>query len=361
VNKFLRNIKMKVRIYIFLLATLCFASSLKAQEQAQSQGSTPSVTQGAAMMPASSVDTQGIRKYLLGPGDTLDVRVFGQPDLNWQGEVEADGNITSLPFIETPIRVQCRTDKEVQKDIISAYSKFLKSPQISVRVTGRNSRTPATIFGAVAAPARVQMLRPVRLNEVLTLSGGLTERANGDIQILHTELVMCPEPGEAVEPLTTAGGLAPTTLQVYKWADLLAGKTEANPMIRPGDVVTVMESKPVYITGSVGSPQPVLLREGYTLSRVLAMVGGPTAAAKASDVRIYRSKLGSPETEVIRVDLDAIKKKKKEDVVLQAYDIIEVPKASDWNASMLLKGFAKTVLGGVMGAPAQALQYRVIY
>jgi polysaccharide export outer membrane protein len=356
---------MKARTYILLLATLCFATSLKAQEQGSSQGptqgSTQSLPQGASVMPASSVDTQGIRKYLLGPGDTLDVRVFGQPDLNWQGEVEADGNITSLPFIENPIRVQCRTDKEVQKDIIAAYSKFLRSPQISVRVTGRNSRNPATIFGAVAAPARVQMLRPVRLNEVLTQSGGITERANGDIQILHTEPVMCPEPGEVVEPLTTADGLAPNTLRIYKWIDLVAGKTEANPVVRPGDVVTVMEAKPIYITGSVGAPQPVLLREGYTLSRVVAMVGGPTTGAKSTDVRIYRSKPGSTDMDVIHVDLDAVKKKKKADVVLQAYDIIEVPKASDWSPSVLLKGFAKTLLGGVMGAPAQILNYRVIY
>jgi protein involved in polysaccharide export with SLBB domain len=206
------------------------------------------------------------------------------------------------------------------------------------------------------------MLRPVRLNEVLTLSGGLTERANGDIQVLHTEKVMCPEPGEVVEPLITNDGLlAANTLKIYKWVDLLAGKTEANPVIRPGDIVTVMEAKPVYVTGSVGSPQPVLLREGYTLSRVVAMVGGPISGAKSRDVRIYRSELGSAETKVIKVDLEAVKKKKAEDVVLQAYDIIEVPKDSDFTPSNLIKGFAKTLLGGVMGVPGQALQYRVIY
>jgi protein involved in polysaccharide export with SLBB domain len=69
---------MKARTYILLVAALCFASSVMAQEQGQSQGSTQSLPQGASMMPASSADTQGIRKYLLGPGDTLDVRVFGQ-------------------------------------------------------------------------------------------------------------------------------------------------------------------------------------------------------------------------------------------------------------------------------------------
>ena len=353
---------MIARKYFLLLAAFCLTASLSVQAQEQQgQGQPQGNSQSASIMPVSSVDTQGIRRYLLGPGDTLDVRVFGQPDLNWAGEVEADGNITSLPFIETPVRAQCRTDKEVQKEIIAAYTKLLKSPQISVRVTGRNSRIPATIFGAVAAPARVQMLRPVRLNEVVTLSGGITERANGDIQVLHTEPVMCPEPGEVVEPLTTATGLAPGTLKIYKWADLLAGNPDANPVIRPGDVVTVMESKPVYITGSVTSPQPVLLRDGYTLSKVIAMVGGPTPGAKSSDVRIYRTKPGSTDQEVIRVDLSAVKKKQKEDVVLQAYDIIEVPKASEWKATTLLTGLARTFVTGIAGAPAQAINYHVIY
>jgi len=357
--------KMKVRAYTILLAALFLAAavSVQAQEQGPSSGGMQAGgAQGAAVVPASTVDTQGIRRYLLGPGDTLDVRVFGQPDLNWQGEVEADGNITSLPFIDTPVRAQCRTDKEIQKDIIAAYSKFLRSPQISVRVTGRNSRSPATIYGAVAAPSRIMMMRPVRLNELIVQSGGITERANGDIQILHMEPVMCPEPGEVVEPLEKDGVLSASTLKVYKWEDLKLGKPEANPLIRPGDIVTVMESKPVYITGSVASPQPVLLKEGYnTLSRVLFMVGGVTPAAKSTDVRIYRSKPGVTDMEVTHVDYDAIKKRKKEDIVLQPYDIIEVPKASDWSFTKLMQGLGKSVLGGATSLPTYALQYKVIY
>ena len=356
---------MKVRAYTILFAALFLAASVsvQAQEQGSSAGGMQAGgAQGAAVVPASTVDTQGIRRYLLGPGDTLDVRVFGQPDLNWQGEVEADGNITSLPFIETPVRAQCRTDKEIQKDIIAAYSKFLRSPQISVRVTGRNSRVPATIYGAVAAPARVQMLRPVRLNELIVQSGGITERANGDIQILHMETVMCPEPGEVIEPLANADGtLSANTLKVYKWENLKLGKPEANPIIRPGDIVTVMESKPVYITGSVATPQPVLLKEGYTLKKAIFMVGGIVPGAKSSDVRIYRDKPGAKDMDVIHVDFDAVKKNKAEDIALQPYDIIEVPKASDWNFSNLLKGLGKSVIGGAQAIPTAALQYRVIY
>jgi polysaccharide biosynthesis/export protein len=350
---------MKARMYIFLLSIFCLVAPLTLQAQEpQGQSQTPSV------MTVSSIDNQGIKKYLLGPGDTLDIRVFGQPDLNWVGEVDADGKISSLPFIEAPISALCRTDKEVQKDIMAAYSKFLKSPQISVRVTGRNSRPPATILGAVLAPTRAQMQRRVRLNELIAASGGLTERANGDIQVLHTEPVMCPEPGEVVEPLFTSDGLSANVLKIYKFSELLAGKPEANPVIRPGDIVNVMDAKPVYITGFVAQPQPVLLRDGMTLSMAVAMVGGVRPEAKTNDVRILRKKAGAEAPEILRVDLAAIKKNKKPDVVLLPYDVIEVPKTSDFSPGNILKlltGAISTSIGGIGSAPVQALQYKVIY
>ena len=252
----------------------------------------------------------------------------------------------------------------MQKEIIAAYSKFLKNPQISVRVTGRNSRPPATVLGAVLAPTRVQMQRRVRLNELIAASGGTTERANGDIQVLHTEPVMCPEPGEVVEPLFTNDGLSANVIKIYKISDLLEGKTEANPIIRPGDIINVMDAKPVYITGYVGSPQPVLLREGMTLSMAVAMVGGVRPEGKSNDVRIVRKKLGDAKMEVLRVDLGAIRKKKAEDIALLPYDVIEVPKDSDFSIKNLLKivtNAATGSLGSLAATPAQVFNYRVLY
>jgi protein involved in polysaccharide export with SLBB domain len=356
---------MKARIHFLLLAALCLAASLPLQAQeGGGTGSSSGGAQGASMMQASSVDTQGIRKYLLGPGDTLDVRVFGQPDLNWVGEVDAEGKLSALPFVEKPISVQCRTEKDVQKEIIAAYSKFLKNPQVSVRITGRNSRPPATVLGAVLAPTRVQMQRRVRLNELIAASGGPTERANGDIQVLHTEPVMCPDPDEVVEPLYTADNLGANTIKLYKLSDLLEGKPEANPVIRPGDIVNVMDAKPVYVTGYVNSPQAVLLREGMTLMMAVQLVGGARPEAKTDDVRIIRKKPGASAPEILRVDLSSIRKKKKEDVVLMPYDIVEVPKSSDFSPANLLKmltGAATGSLGSLISAPIQAFNYRIIY
>jgi polysaccharide export outer membrane protein len=316
----------------------------------------------ASLQQSGSVDNQGIRNYLLGPGDVLDVRVFGQPDLNAMVEVDSDGNISSLPFLETPIPAKCRTEKQVQKDIAAAYGKYLKNPQISVRISERKSRQPAMITGAVRQPARIQMQRKVRLNELMAVAGGFTERAAGTIQILHTEPVMCPEPGEEQDALPIDATKIP--LQIVKVADLKAGKVEANPIIRPGDYVLVTEGEPVYITGSVNAPQGVYLRDQLTLSRAIAMVGGLRKEARAEDIKVYRQKPGSLDQEIIKVDFASIRKNQKPDFMLQAYDVVDVPEAGMFSKGRIgstLIGAMSGSLSNVFSSVGYALPTKVIY
>jgi polysaccharide export outer membrane protein len=267
-----------------------------------------------------------------------------------------------LPFLESPIPARCRTEKQIQQDIATAYGKYLKNPQISVRITERKSRQPATINGAVRQPARIQMQRNVRLNELMAASGGFTERAAGTIQILHTEPLMCPEPGEESEAAPIDGTKIP--LQLIKVSDLKAGKVDANPIIRPGDYVLVTEADPVYVTGSVNAPQGVYMREQLTLSRALAMVGGVRKEAKADDIRIYRQKAGSTEQEIIKVDYAAIKKNQKPDVLLQAFDVIDVPEAGAFSKNRIGPTLLSAVSGGLQNAFSSvgyALPNKVIY
>ncbi len=324
---------MKVKKTLVLaVALVCmFAGISQAQEQ-QQQPSTQTPSQ------SSSMDIQGIKKYLLGPGDVIDVRVFGQPELSSTVQIDSDGNLSSLAFLETPIKAKCRTDKDLEKDITAAYAKIIKNPQVSVRISERNSRQPATVFGAVRQPTRVEMKRKVRLNELMAVSGGFTERASGTIQILHTEPLMCPEPGEEAESAPIDGTRIP--LKIIKISELRSGKAEANPVIRPGDYVLVTEAEPVYITGAVNSPGGVYLRDQLMLSRALAMVGGARKEAKLSDVKIYRQIYGSANQEVIRVDVAAIKKNQKPDFLLQAYDVIEVEEAGMFSPSRIGHHFA---------------------
>lgn len=264
------------------------------------------------------------RNYLMGPGDVVEIKIFAQPDLSTTAQVDSDGFLSSLAFVE-PIDVKCRNERDVQKSVNEAYRRLLKDPQVSVRIVERNSRPPATVFGAVRKASKVAMVKSLRLNELIAESGGVNENAAGTIQILHTEPVLCPGPDDEVEGQPIDGTLVP--MKIVKISDLKKGTIAANPIIRPGDLVLVPEAEPVYINGSVVSPGGVLLRDQLTLSRALGMVGGPRPGANLSKIKIYRQKPGADRPEAEVIDFEAIKQNRRPDVVLKPYDMIEVPES----------------------------------
>jgi len=303
---------------------------------------------------SGSVDSQGIRHYLLGPGDVLDVRVFGQPDLSSIVEIDAEGNVSSLPFLEKPISAQCRTEKDVQKDVATAYAKYIKNPQVSVQIKERKSRQPATIFGAVRAPMQVTMMREVRLHELITKAQGWTERASGTIEIMHTEPQMCPADGGVFQnaALSEKGSFG---IAIYKITDLKAGKEEADPLIWPGDIVRVTEGDPVYITGSVTTPRELVIRDKLTLKLAIAMAGGPSRMANTKEVHILRQKEGGQEE--LKINYDAIRKGTAPDVELKPFDVIEVGDAGLFSN----KGMTDLFKGIVRGTAGVVTQRGIIY
>lgn len=297
--------------------------------------------QGQAQKPRSN--NQASRPYLLGPGDVVEIKVFGQPDLSSNAaQVDGEGSLSSLPFLD-PIPAKCRSEREVQKDIAAAYSRLVKEPQVSVRIMERNSRTPASISGAVKQTTRVPMQRKQRLNEVIAAAGGFTERAAGTIQILHTEPVMCPDSGEETESMPIDGSAIP--FQVVKIADLQKGMS--NPFVRPGDLILVTEAEPIYISGSVVAPGGVMMREDLTLSRALAMVGGPRKDANLSEIRIHRQRPGSLDQEIIKVNYEAIRKNEAPDVFLKPYDVIDVSETGIFSGSRWLATVIDAITGGL--------------
>jgi len=313
----------KTRILLITIVSLAAVLSVLAQEQSQ----VPTPSQSPA------IDLQGVRNYLLGPGDVLDVRVFGQSDLNTLAEIDGDGNISSLPFLEKPIRAQCLTEKEVQKAIATAYAAYIKNPQVSVRIAQRNSRPPATLYGAVRNPMLVTMMRRVRLHELIARSGGVTERASGTVQVIHTQPEMCPEPGEVVIKRVSATASVDSQIESFKLREL--GNESGDPFIRPGDVVIVTEGEPIYVTGAVLAPQPLFMKDQLTLGRAIAMAGGAQRLANTGEVHIYRKKDGQIGQEDLKYNYDAIRKGREKDVLLQAYDIIDVRNSGPFRAKSL--------------------------
>ena len=258
------------------------------------------------------------RSYLIGAGDVLDVRVFGRPQLTREAvRVDTRGMIR-MPLIEEEIQASCRTEASLAQYISTRYLKYVRRPQVDVFIREYNSQ-PVAVVGAVDKPGRFQLQRQVRLLELLTFSGGPTERAGRTIQIAHAEnSLSCAENGASEEANATG-------LNAYELSDVLAGRNEANPFVRPGDVVSVLEADQVFVVGNVYRPSSIPIKEPLTVSRAVAMSGGVLPYTRKDQVRIIRQPPGNAPQQEMIVDLNAIEKKHAQDISLQPNDIVDVP------------------------------------
>jgi polysaccharide export outer membrane protein len=361
---------MNILKLVLAIATLCSTAAPTSAQQktASATDQQPPMKQSAQPAPGATPITPVALKesatytekhdYLLGPADLVELRVFNDAQFGGEFEVDPDGNIV-VPFIDKPIRAQCRTISALSADVSSALGKFLKEPRVYMRIKEQRSHKPVVIYGAVRAAANWDMRRPVRLLELVSSSGGVTEQHSGTIQVMHTEAPQCPD----IEPVAAAPVQSETDplglpFSIYKVDDLRQGKPEANPYLRPGDIVYVAEAPPVYVVGNVAQPSNLYLREGTMLTRVIAQVGG-MKDANEEKVTIHRQK-GASEQELIPVNFKLVKQGKAPDVMLQPYDIIEVPKRNQLTVGNIGKIIAGIGLQGATSA-GTSLPMRILY
>jgi len=296
--------------------------------------------------------------YLVGPGDEITAKVLGEPQFDFVATIDEDGKF-QVPFFDKTIEAQCRTEKDLRTDVTKLLSKYLKNPQISVRVTQRKSRPPATISGEVRTQQQIDLRREARLLELISFAGGVTDDAGGMVQVFRTQPLMCSE--AAQENDWAAENSSDVPSRMYSLSNLRQGRDEANPIIYPGDVIVVQKAAPIYITGEVVNPQGIYLKEGGTsLTEAIAKVNGVRREAKTKDIKIYRLKANSKDREIISVNYDQIKKGTQKDVMLEPYDIVEVDKSKKTIAQLVLE----TVIGVGRGAAtgfANTLPTRVLY
>lgn len=344
---------------LFLFVCLCGALPVTAQTE------NPTEQTANGVLPPPRLTAEEKRGYPLGVGDEVEIRVLGESDWNGSYTVDEDGKVL-LPFVETPIMAACKTDRALRADVIKALQKFIREPQVFVRVTARNSRPPAVLTGAIRNPQQFDMRRNVTLFELYSYSGGITEESNGIIKVYHTKSLQCVEPDTAHDDTEIADAKTLTDLSVpskiYKVSQLREGINEANPVVRPGDIVFFDKTSPVYITGQVRAPQGIYIPErGLTLVDAIAKVQGFQDDAKKKDVRIYRLKSGSvDERDIIAVNYNLIKEGKQKDVALQPYDIVEIGRGAP-NVLEIVKGIA--IGGGVQAGQFAIgnLPMRVLY
>jgi protein involved in polysaccharide export with SLBB domain len=268
------------------------------------------------------VAAQSDQASLVHFGDLIEVDVIGSLEYDWRGSLTPDGFLDGLDTLPNPVYGLCQTEADLSA-AIEKELKILNNPKVAVRILDRSNRAVAFLSGAVRSPKRFQIKRPVSLSELLVLAGGITDRSSGEISIFRPANLNCTESrkntdGEFVKA-SQPGGAVTFNIRI---ADILRGDEAANPQILSGDIITVSEALPIYVIGGVNSPQQIPLRNQLTLSRVIAMAGG-LAKEGNSNITIFRRE--GRESRRIEIDLQKVTAGSGEDLVLKAFDIVDVP------------------------------------
>lgn len=321
---------MSACMWIIMLSALTQVAI--AQQPAAIEPPTVSPATNSAIEPA--LDDDG--RYRIGPGDVIDVRVFGWPQFSREGvRVDARGMIL-MPLISDEVKAGCRTETELGQEITKLYLKYLKNPQVDVFVKEFSSQ-PVAVIGAVNSPGRFQLRRQVRLLELLSYAGGPSPRAGRSVQVIHANSSGgCDAPPTDEQPIAasiqSAGGepvvaeaaaTESNNIETFALSDMLRGDEKANPYVRAGDLVTIVDIDQAFVIGNVLRPITIPLKDPVTVRQAIAMAGGTLANTKTDKVRIVRqTRTGNKE---IYVDLKAIDKRGAEDIALQVNDIVDVP------------------------------------
>ena len=115
----------------------------------------------------------GVSEYYLGPGDKLNVVVFGHQDLSGEFEIDVAGYI-SLPLLGQ-VEAANRTVRELQGQLEERLDReFIVDPRVSIEV--RNFR-PFFILGQVNKPGSYPYQSGIDIRQAVAIGGGFTRRA----------------------------------------------------------------------------------------------------------------------------------------------------------------------------------------
>jgi polysaccharide export outer membrane protein len=279
----------------------------------------PSTTADAAAAAASAAPTN-VSSYVLGPEDQITVQVFAANDIpDKPVQIDNDGSVT-LPMIGK-VHAAGLTVEQLQANLVTAYKKYFKDPQVTVQVNDFRSQ-PVSVAGNVTTPGVVQLRGNRNLMEVIGQAGGLKADA-GDSVLITRNLNEGPIPvaGAFTDP-TGKYSVAHINIRT-----IMSGKDpEANIQIMPHDVITVPRARLIYVLGNVGRPGGYVLTENETMSltQAIALAGGWDKMASLSGARILRAD-GGPNREQIPANIKKIMENKAPDLQMQPDDILYVP------------------------------------
>lgn len=162
--------------------------------------------------------------YHIGPGDTVNIVVWRNPELSMSVPVRPDGKLAA-PLIED-LPALGKNPTTLARDIEQALSKFIRDPVVTVIVTqfvGPYSEQ-IRVVGEAAKPQVLPYKQKMTLLDVMIAVGGMTDFADGN--------------GASI--LRSADGNKQYGVRIK---DLVKrGDVSANVEMKPGDVLIIPRS-----------------------------------------------------------------------------------------------------------------------
>jgi len=164
-------------------------------------------------------------EYLIGPGDTLQVFVWAQPDLSITVPVRPDGRV-STPLIED-LEAVGKTPTQLAREMEQVLSEFIRSPEVNVIVQKfvGTFGSQIRVLGQATKPGAVPYRERMTLLDVMIEVGGLTKFAAGN----RSRLVRTVD-GRSEESRVRLDDL------------VNRGRVEENVPMQPGDIVIIPEA-----------------------------------------------------------------------------------------------------------------------
>jgi protein involved in polysaccharide export with SLBB domain len=235
--------------------------------------------------------------YEVGPGDVLDIRVYGEEDLSKNFTVNREGELV-VPYVgRVSVKGMSVSQIAVQLEI-RLLDGFLVDPQVTAQVHEYKAK-PVQILGEVKEPGVYYLRGESNVHTILARAGGAPENV--------TQARVLRERSGSVE-----------TFLVDLESLSLGGGTLS---LQAGDRIHVLPAARVFVSGEVKEEGAISWREGMTAWQALSKAGGPTRTAKLKGAYVLRQ--GS----TIEVDLKAVKQGKAEDVILRPDDQLVLPES----------------------------------
>jgi polysaccharide export outer membrane protein len=160
-----------------------------------------------------------VQDYIIGPGDVLEISVWGNADLSKLVPVLPDGKI-HFPLINEVV-AGGKTVADLEKELKKRIDVFVPTPDLTVMVQQVNSML-VYVIGKVNRPGRFTLTANIDVLQALTMAGGLNAFAKRNkIKIFRKEKNK-------------------TNIIKFSYDDVTEGKSlEQNIQLKRGDVIVV--------------------------------------------------------------------------------------------------------------------------